>query len=72
MRNLKPVFIMVAALLMAVALAHPSLADQGPRIQLGEKTFDFGPVKEGQVLEHDFKVFNRGDQPLLIEKVSPS
>jgi len=28
-------------------------------------------VKEGQVLEHAFQIFNHGDQPLEIKKVNP-
>lgn len=44
----------------------------GPQIVFRENSFDFGEVDEGAVLEHTYKVWNRGEQPLVIEKVSPS
>ncbi|MBN1105048.1 MAG: DUF1573 domain-containing protein [Deltaproteobacteria bacterium] len=44
----------------------------GPQIYFQEKNFDFQEVEEGSVLDHTFRVSNRGDQPLVIEKVSPA
>ena len=44
----------------------------GPQIYLKEKVFNFKEVDEGRILEHTFRFANRGDQPLTIEKVSPS
>lgn len=44
----------------------------GPQISFKEKHFNFNKVDEGKVLEHTFVVFNTGDEPLVIEKVSPS
>jgi hypothetical protein len=41
----------------------------GPQMVMEEAYFDFGEVKEGDVVSHTFRVFNRGDQPLQIEKV---
>jgi len=72
MKNLRPAWVLCAALLAILAFSNRAGADQGPRIQLSEKSFDCGTVEEGKVLEHDFKVYNRGDQPLLIDRVSPS
>lgn len=43
----------------------------GPRLVVEEKVHDFGKVQEGQVIEHRFRVLNKGDQPLLIERVKP-
>lgn len=43
----------------------------GPSMVLPEKSFDFKDVEEGKVLEHDFKVLNKGTQPLEIRKVNP-
>jgi hypothetical protein len=43
----------------------------GPRIVIKEKAVDYPEVEEGKVIEHVFKVFNTGDQPLQIEKVKP-
>ena len=44
----------------------------GPQISFKEKNHDFKLVDEGKVLEHTFVISNTGDQPLVIEKVSPS
>ena len=44
---------------------------KGPKMVLKEAVFDFKEVKEGQVLEHAFQVFNPGDQPLEIKRVNP-
>ena len=38
---------------------------------LEEQKFDFGEVKEGEVISHDFKVLNQGDQTLEIKNVKP-
>ena len=38
---------------------------------LKEREFDFGEVKEGEVIEHSFSVFNQGDAPLEIVRVKP-
>jgi hypothetical protein len=72
MKNIRPAWILCAALLALPVFSQQAVADQGPRIQLSERTFDCGTVEEGKALEHEFKVFNRGDQPLVIERVSPS
>ena len=46
-------------------------ATTGPKMVLAELSFDFKEVKEGQVLEHTFYVYNQGDQPLARKKVVP-
>ena len=38
---------------------------------LKEQDFDFGEVKQGEVITHTFKVLNQGDEMLTIEKVNP-
>ena len=52
-----------------VAAVHAEVAVSGPQIIIDEQTFDFGAVKEGVSVEHSFKVLNKGDQALEIEKV---
>jgi hypothetical protein len=49
-------------------LAHGS---GSPRLILEEKSHDFGRVQEGDVVEHTFRIFNKGDGPLLIGRVKP-
>ncbi|TET85661.1 MAG: DUF1573 domain-containing protein [Desulfobacteraceae bacterium] len=43
----------------------------GPRMVLEEKYFDAKQVKEGEIIEHTFKVLNVGDRSLEIKKVKP-
>jgi hypothetical protein len=43
----------------------------GPKMVIKEKSFDAQEVREGEIIVHDFKVFNTGDSPLEIEKVRP-
>ena len=43
----------------------------GPKMVIKEKVSDFKKVKQGEIVEHSFKVLNRGDQPLEIKKVKP-
>ena len=38
---------------------------------LPERSYDFNDVEEGKVVEHAFKVLNKGDEPLEIRKVNP-
>lgn len=43
----------------------------GPKMFLPERQHDFKEVSEGAVVEHTFKVENRGDQILEIQRVNP-
>jgi hypothetical protein len=38
---------------------------------LPERSFDFKEVEEGKVVEHVFKVLNKGSQVLAITRVNP-
>ena len=44
---------------------------RGPKMVLKEQVFDFKEVREGDVVQHTFKVFNEGDQTLEIKNVRP-
>lgn len=44
----------------------------GPKIHFPEMEFSFGTVKPGEVVRHDFKVVNLGDETLQITEVRPS
>jgi hypothetical protein len=44
---------------------------QGPRLVIEEREFDFGQVKQGSRITHNFTILNRGDEILEIKKVSP-
>ncbi|MCC5928409.1 MAG: DUF1573 domain-containing protein [Cyclobacteriaceae bacterium] len=45
---------------------------QGPAIRFEQEVFDFGTVKEGDVVEHTFVFTNVGSLPLLIENALAS
>jgi hypothetical protein len=41
-----------------------------PRAQLDEESFNFGNIKQGQLVAHDFVLKNEGKDPLIIRKIS--
>jgi hypothetical protein len=42
-----------------------------PVIEVDEATYNFDQVTQGDVVKHDFRVFNRGEAPLEIKSVKP-
>ena len=46
--------------------------DQKPKIAAKNTDFNFGKVKEGEVVEHVFKIQNKGGAELKIEKATGS
>jgi len=40
-------------------------------IEVEMPTYDFGRAPQGEVVKHDFRVFNRGAAPLDIKSVKP-
>ena len=62
-----------SGVLLCFALFTASIAQtpSGPSMFLPESSFDFGEVEEGKVVEHTFRVLNKGNQPLEINKVNP-
>lgn len=52
--------------------AFPKTTFSEPVININQKIFDFGTVKEGAVVEHTFRVLNKGDKPLQIKTVKPT
>ncbi len=63
------------ALLIGTISAGFSLAEEGskttPVVEVEESTYDFKQVSQGEIVKHDFRVFNRGDASLEIKKVKP-
>ncbi|APG27153.1 hypothetical protein A7E78_04460 [Syntrophotalea acetylenivorans] len=57
--------ILFASLLAGHAWAAPQIVVEQP-------TFDFGEVPQGEKVGHTFSFSNKGDEPLLIEKVKSS
>ncbi|RZF62817.1 DUF1573 domain-containing protein [Sphingobacterium corticibacterium] len=45
---------------------------QGGKIEFGESVYDFGEVKEGEVVEHVYAYTNTGTEPVILSQVSAS
>ena len=45
--------------------------DVAPRMEVETPMYEFTQVVQGEVLRHDFRVFNKGNAELTLEKVSP-
>jgi hypothetical protein len=45
---------------------------QGPKITSKEKEYDFGKIKEGEIVTHSFTVYNSGSEELVIGRVKAS
>ncbi|NPA35938.1 MAG: DUF1573 domain-containing protein [Chlorobi bacterium] len=43
-----------------------------PKIEIPEKVFNFGEIKQGEKVEHKFKVTNAGKSPLIFRKIKAS
>ena len=52
----------------ATAMAKTS----GAQIKFSEEKFDFGSIKQGDIVDHVFKFKNTGTQPLVISNVQAS
>jgi hypothetical protein len=70
----KLLYLIFLPILLVILNYQICLAQQvtGPNIILEERSFDAKEVREGTVIEHVFKVLNKGDSPLKINKVSAS
>lgn len=55
-------------LLLATALQAQVM---GPKLKVLEPTFDFGDLKQGTTVKHDFVVTNAGDDSLVIMDIKP-
>lgn len=62
---------MITALLLVLTTAAAGYAQKGAKFEFKDKndTYDFGTVKEGEKVVHEFEFKNTGDQPLMILKV---
>jgi hypothetical protein len=72
MRNIKPL-VLTAVVLGVIGIILPaSAAGKQARAKFKEVAWDFGKIKQGEILTHEFVFTNEGDAPLVIEKVSTS
>lgn len=49
--------------------ANQKIVTDGPIINFVENKFDFGSIKEGEIVSHTFKFKNSGNQPLVVSEV---
>jgi hypothetical protein len=63
----------LVTILFLVIAAHPLISHgaSGPRLLIEAKEFDFKEVLEGNVVAHTFKVLNKGDETLEIQRINP-
>jgi len=47
----------------------PAQKANAPKMQLAEKTHNFGTIKQGAIIEHTFKFKNEGKETLIIRKI---
>lgn len=73
-RRGKLIFFIIAFLITPAFLLHSLFLseEEGPRIKFREESYDFGSVKEGDILTHVFTFENTGNAPLQIERVRTS
>jgi len=72
MRNNKTL-VLTAVVLGVIGIVLPSsAAGNAARAKFKEQAWDFGKIKQGDTLTHEFVFTNEGDAPLVIKKVSTS
>ena len=71
MRKSSLVFLLLAMCLILGSWTAAAQEIKEPIMVMEERSFDFKEVKEGEVLEHTFKVLNKGTRDLKIKKVQP-
>jgi hypothetical protein len=62
----------LAGLALALFLGSSFVQAGEPRIKFKELVWDFGMVKQGEILSHEFVFSNEGDSTLVIRKVATS
>lgn len=69
----KPVtfFFLLCFSFLVLTSASPGKAGTGPKMVIKEKTYNYGEVRQGQTIEHQFKIKNEGDEALKIKRVAP-
>ena len=63
---------LAAAEMVAVHAGLLARPKQGPWIHAEEPVFDWGEISEGEEIQHTFKLENRGNETVFIEKARTS
>jgi hypothetical protein len=59
----------ILAMVILCLAVLPGFALAGPQIVIPGPAFQFGTLAEGDKVEHIFTIVNRGDEPLVIDRV---
>jgi hypothetical protein len=72
MRICKQILCLCLVLTVWIGAAQATGAQEAvPVIEIEEAIYEFPQVTQGEVVKHDFRVFNRGNAPLEIKTVKP-
>ena len=73
MKHLGLILIVLSAFTLVHSQTHSGEQDpKGPIIKIEPIIFQFDTVEEGTVVEAKFTVYNKGDQPLILNNVKSS
>ena len=78
--NMKKLFVLALSLSLGFSAAtaqtttpapaaNQKVVTDGPVVTFTENKFDFGTIKEGDIVKHTFNFRNTGNQPLVISEV---
>ncbi|GAB4133500.1 MAG: DUF1573 domain-containing protein [Bacteroidia bacterium] len=62
MKNIRPIAIFLAVFIIVAAFRTPG----NSIISFKETKFNFGFIRQGEIVSHDFEFTNNGDAPLII------
>ncbi len=62
----------IAVLWLVLQIGMSGAFASGPKMELDEETFDFGTIKQGEKVTHEFIFNNKGDSDLVITDVKTS
>lgn len=71
MKKLFLIFLGILSVALWGSTAPGQEDGKGPGMTIKKSEFDFKEVKEGTVLEHTFKILNKGNETLKIISVKP-
>ena len=72
MRVPKQILLQCLVLVLWVGLVQATGEKEAvPVIEIEVPSYEFPQVTQGEVVKHDFRVFNRGNAPLEIKNVKP-
>lgn len=72
MKVLRAIFLGCLVMMVSAGITQAAEENEAvPIIEIENPTYDFHQIPQGEVVKHDFRVFNRGSAPLEIKSVKP-